>query len=76
MIFNMYETLEGQVIAAQVASIHGAVFYDVILQTPEGGRRLRFQDTFLNPAPQVGEVLKLELILGNVNNVERIKGNS
>lgn len=68
----MYETLEGQVIQAQAASIHGAVFYNIILQTAEGLRRLRFQDSFLNPAPQAGENLRLELILGNVNSVERV----
>lgn len=68
----MYETLEGQVMAAQVANIHGAVFYDIIVQTSQGGRRLRFQDTFLNPAPQAGEFLKIDLLLGNVTNVERI----
>ncbi|MGK0617456.1 hypothetical protein [Meiothermus cerbereus] len=68
----MYETLEGTVVHAQVANIHGAVFYDVVLQTPEGRRHLRFQDTFLNPPPREGEHLRLELILGNVNEVRRI----
>lgn len=68
----MYETLEGQVVQAQPASIHGAVFYDIVLQTAEGTRRLRFQDMFLSSPPQVGERLRLELILGNVNSVERI----
>ncbi|MDX2007700.1 MAG: hypothetical protein SFU83_20875 [Meiothermus sp.] len=72
----MYETLEGQVVAAQVASIHGAVFYDVVVQTSVGGRRLRFQDTFLSPAPKAGEFLRIELILGNVNGVERIAQNA
>ncbi|HEU4740832.1 MAG TPA: hypothetical protein VFS50_04455 [Meiothermus sp.] len=68
----MYETLEGRVVQAQAASIHGAVFYDLILQTENGLRRLRFQDTFLSPAPQTGEQLRIELVLGNVNHVERI----
>ncbi|GEM83290.1 MAG: hypothetical protein KatS3mg074_147 [Meiothermus sp.] len=68
----MYETLEGSVLQAQIASIHGAVFYDVVLQAGDTVRRLRFQDTFLNPAPEPGEYLKIELILGNVSNVQRI----
>ncbi|GIW35710.1 hypothetical protein [Meiothermus sp.] len=68
----MYETLEGSVLQARIASIHGAVFYDVVLQTGDTVRRLRFQDTFLNPAPEAGEYLQIELILGNVSNVQRI----
>ncbi|MER3554650.1 MAG: hypothetical protein C4331_09970 [Meiothermus sp.] len=68
----MFESLEGEVMQAHAASIHGAVFYDIILQTAEGLRRLRFQDTFLNPAPTVGERLKIDLLLGNVNGVERV----
>lgn len=72
----MYETLEGTVMQAQSVSIHGAIFYDVVLQTPQGLRRLRFQDTFLRPAPQNGERLRLELILGNVNSAERLHSES
>ncbi len=68
----MFESLQGQVIQAQANSIHGAVFYDVVLQTAEGLRRLRFQDTFLSPAPSMGDYLKVELLLGNVNGVERV----
>ena len=68
----MFESLEGQVVQANAASIHGAVFYDITLQTAEGLRRLRFQDTFLSPAPMVGERLKVDLLLGNVNGVERV----
>ncbi len=68
----MYETLEGSVLQSQVASIHGAIFYDVVLQTGDTTRWLRFQDTFLNPAPKLGEYLKIELILGNVSEVRRI----
>ncbi|RIH87782.1 hypothetical protein [Calidithermus roseus] len=66
------QTLEGTVLQAQALSIHGAVFYDLLLQTAEGSRRVRFQDTFLSPAPQAGEKLRLELILGNVSSVERV----
>lgn len=68
----MFESLQGQVIQAQANSIHGAVFYDVVLQTAEGLRRLRFQDTFLSPAPSMGDYLKVEVLLGNVNGVERV----
>ncbi|MER3444622.1 MAG: hypothetical protein C4333_11095 [Meiothermus sp.] len=68
----MHQTLEGAVLQAQAVSIHGAVFYDVVLQTGEGAVRVRFQDTFLSPAPQAGERLRLELILGNVHRVERL----
>lgn len=68
----MFESLQGQVIQAQANSIHGAVFYDVVLQTAEGLRRLRFQDTFLSPAPSMGDYLKVELLLGNINGVERV----
>jgi len=67
----MYETIEGKVVESKTASIHGAVFYDIVIQVAEGPRRLRFQDTFLHPAPEVGEYLKLELILGNVSAVQR-----
>lgn len=66
------QTLEGTVLQAQAVSIHGAVFYDVVLQTGESAVRVRFQDTFLSPAPQAGENLRLELILGNVSSVERV----
>ncbi len=68
----MCETLEGTVLQARIASIHGAVFYNVVLQTGHTARQLRFQDTFLNPAPEPGEYLKIELILGNVSDVQRI----
>lgn len=68
----MHQTLEGTVMQAQALSIHGAVFYEILLQTAEGPRRVRFQDTFLSPAPRVGEKLRLELILGNVSSVERV----
>ncbi|WP_299433396.1 hypothetical protein [uncultured Meiothermus sp.] len=68
----MYETLEGSVLQSQITSIHGVVFYEVVLQTGAAARRLRFQDTFLNPAPRAGEYLKIELILGNVSEVRRI----
>lgn len=68
----MYESLQGQVIQAQASSIHGVIFYDVVLQTAEGPRRLRFQDTFLSPAPGMGDYLRVELLLGNVNGVERV----
>ena len=68
----MYETLQGQVIQAQTHSIHGAIFYEIILQTSDGLRRLRFQDTFLSPAPSTGDHLKVELILSNVSGVERV----
>jgi len=68
----MYETLEGSVLQAQATNIHGVVFYDVVLQTHQAIRRLRFQDTFLSPAPTVGEYLRVELILGNVHDVRRI----
>ncbi len=68
----MYETLEGPVLQVEVASIHGVVFYDVVLKTEDAVRGLRFQDTFLQPAPQTGEYLKVELILGNVSSVQRI----
>lgn len=68
----VYETLEGSVLQARIVSIHGAVFYDVVLQTGDTARQLRFQDTFLNPAPEPGEYLKIELVLGNVINVQRI----
>ncbi|WP_122959142.1 hypothetical protein, partial [Meiothermus taiwanensis] len=65
-------TLEGSVLQVQAISIHGAVFYEVVLQTPQAVRRLRFQDTFLHPGPTTGEHLRIELILGNVHNVQRI----
>lgn len=68
----MYETLEGPVLQVQTISIHGAVFYEVVLQTPHAPRRLRFQDTFLRPGPIAGEHLRIELILGNVHDVQRI----
>jgi hypothetical protein len=68
----VYETLEGSVLQYQFVSIHGAVFYDVVLQIGNTSRRLRIQDNFLNPEPRVGEYLKIELILGNVSNVQRI----
>ncbi|WP_018465720.1 hypothetical protein [Calidithermus timidus] len=68
----MHETLEGTILQAQALSIHGAVFYDLLLQTAEGPRRVRCQDTFLSPPPQAGEKLRLELILGNVSSVERL----
>ncbi|MBO1435689.1 hypothetical protein [Meiothermus sp. CFH 77666] len=68
----MYETLVGSVLQVQTASIHGVVFYDVVLQTDSSAIRVRFQDTFLNPAPKPGEYLKVELILGNVSDVQRI----
>jgi hypothetical protein len=68
----MYETLEGEVVRAHTSSIHGAVFYDLVLQTAEGLRHLRFQDTFLNPPPLAGEWLRVETLLGNVTSVERL----
>lgn len=55
-----------------MVSIHGAVFYDVVLLVGSTARRVRFQDTFLHPAPKPGEYLRLELILGNVSDVQRI----
>ncbi|MBF6593524.1 MAG: hypothetical protein IVW51_03630 [Thermaceae bacterium] len=70
----MFESLEGEVVQSQAASIHGAVFYDIVLKTAEGLRRLRFQDSFLSTAPKVGERLKIDLLLGNVNGVERMNG--
>ncbi|MCL4454505.1 MAG: hypothetical protein M1157_02550 [Deinococcus sp.] len=67
----MLQTLEATVLQAQAVSIHGAVFYDLLLKTPDGPRRLRFQDTFLSPEPKIGDKLRFELVLGNVTNVER-----
>lgn len=68
----MYETLEGSVLHAEAVSIHGAIFYDLVLQTQGTVRQLRFQDTFLNPAPKRGECLQVVLILGNVHEVQRV----
>jgi hypothetical protein len=68
----MYETLEGSVLHAEAVSIHGAIFYDLVLQTQNAVRKLRFQDTFLSPAPKQGECLQVVLILGNVHEVKRI----
>lgn len=68
----MYETLEGQVLQARAVSLHGAMFYDLMLQTPQGLRHLRFQDSFLAPPPLAGEWLRVELLLGNVTRAERL----
>ena len=56
----------------RVVRIHGAVFYDLELQVGEFVRRVRFQDSFLSPEPKTGELLRIELILGNVSEVQRI----